>query len=444
MSDFLSNLIDDLHTSFMQIYQAKPSALPMAPILAYEPIGIPISDAMFKLQPTDTTYNTNLALERFSNMTNIIGIVTDGTFQDTGRKLDNMLEELAFAPAMPASGLNADIFGKIKGDALQMFDPTLGSSILGKDARFHPTYPTPSNWYDPAATGIWHTYNSDASKTTVPPPGPKPPVPVSFQGGWRVLPPKVTPVVDHQPLPVNRFSLPPAHLATGVRTQHLAFAAPATGTFASAAMLRAPIAEIVASPAQQRVALPERELTAVVLSKTTPQPVTAAKITIGFDYCLVTAERDWLSDAFLASKGWYIPGMKAGDLSTGTVDNNTGLVPFVPIAMILVRNLNISGSWTAEDTAAISTAAAIGPFNLMDKTIDQRTSALSCPGVQLLAWLCQVQPLLPPESDPALVAATATPAPVSTVPSTTSVPPATLPAPTVPPATAPAAPAPAP
>jgi hypothetical protein len=438
MTNIFDDVISDLHNSFMQIYQAKTSSLLTAPILAYEPIGIPISDAMFKLNPTDAAYNTNLALERFSNMTNVIGVVTDGTFQDTGRKLDNMLEELALAPAMPASGFIADVFGKIKNDALKMFDPTLGSSVLGQDARFHPTYATPNNWYDPTVTGNWHTYSSAASKTTVPPVGPRPPIPVSFQRGWQILPITMTPVLEQhpttppspvaRPMPTTRVPEPPLRpVATrpvvGIRPAVLAFGAPsqlATASFARTTTLRPSIAEIVASPAQHRVISPERELSTAVLLQTTPQPVTTSSMTITFEYCLVTAERDWLSDAFLASKDWYIPGLKAGELSSGTVENNTGLIPFLPIAMILVRKLNISGSWTGQDADALSTAAALGPFNLMGRSINQQNSSLSCTGMQLLAWLCQVQPMLPPESDPALVTTTAVPAPVATAPPTTA------------------------
>ncbi len=439
MSDIFSDLIGDLHASFLQIYQAKPSSLPTVPVLAYEPIGIPISDAMFRLNPTDTTYNANLALERFSNMTNIIGVVTDGTFQDTGRKLDNMLEELALAPAMPASGFSADVLGKIKSDALKMFDSTLGSSVLGKDARFHATYPTPSNWYDPAAPGIWLPYPG-VSKPATPPVGPRPAVPIAFQRGWQVLPPKLTPVVTHPsgtggPVAKEMLAVRPAaqpvRLATGITgvgPRHLEFgvsASLATTSVVNPAMLRAPIAQIVTSPEQQRAILPERELSNVVLSNTTPQPVTTTKITVTFEYCVVTAERDWLSDAFLVSKGWYSPGLKAGDLSTGTLEDNTGLIPFLPLAMILIRNLTISGTWTTEDTTALSTAAALGPFNLMGRTINQQSSSLSCTGMQLLAWLCQVQPLLPPQSDPALVGASST---ATSTPATPTTPAASVPA----------------
>jgi len=57
----------------------------------------------------------------------------------------------------------------------------------------------------------------------------------------------------------------------------------------------------------------------------------------------------------------------------------------------------ISGSWSANDVAAAGNSAAFGPFSLMGISASQ-SGVLSIPGVQIIAWICSLQPKLPPET----------------------------------------------
>lgn len=69
--------------------------------------------------------------------------------------------------------------------------------------------------------------------------------------------------------------------------------------------------------------------------------------------------------------------------------------------MLVVKNVNITANWSQEDLARIQgTAAALGPFSLVNYKFNN--GALSAPGMQIIAWVCQVMPALPPASDPAL------------------------------------------
>ena len=80
---------------------------------------------------------------------------------------------------------------------------------------------------------------------------------------------------------------------------------------------------------------------------------------------------------------------------------NTGGFAVVPTAFIAVKNLNINAALPAGVTADAGSAAAFGPFSLLGSSPNQQ-GALVDPGLQVIAWICSVQPALPPDADPSL------------------------------------------
>jgi hypothetical protein len=150
-----------------------------------------------------------------------------------------------------------------------------------------------------------------------------------------------------------------------------------------------------------RIDFPSRDWIAHLEPQTRPQPVETPVITISFDYCLVRLRRPWLSGDFLAASGWYVPGVRAGDYASGPPEN-TGSFAALP-----VKNLQIRGSWSENDAAAIGNSAAFGPFSLLKQA--DNMGALNNPGLQIIAWICSLQPRLPPDSDPSLQPAAPTP-----------------------------------
>ena len=139
---------------------------------------------------------------------------------------------------------------------------------------------------------------------------------------------------------------------------------------------------------------------AKIATQTQPQPVETSKFTMSFDYCLVQLWRPWLSGDLLATTSWYVPGAHRGDYASG-VPANTGPFAVLPTAFIAIKNLVIDGAWSENDAAARANAAAFGPFSLLGRSIDDK-NAIHCPGIQIIAWICSVQPQLPPDTDPAL------------------------------------------
>jgi hypothetical protein len=165
-----------------------------------------------------------------------------------------------------------------------------------------------------------------------------------------------------------------------------------------------------------------------------PQTVSAAAPVVSFDYCLVKLQRRWLSQALLGLPGWYMNGYGSGELATGS--DSTPSAPFdaIPSAFIAIRNLKIQAQWSAQDSQAMQASAGIGPFSIAGQTFDAASGTLACAGMQIIGWVCERQPLIPPQGDPALTSVSSnaagttgtTPAPP---PSTTTSAAASTPAP---------------
>ncbi|MBD1909129.1 MULTISPECIES: hypothetical protein [unclassified Leptolyngbya] len=163
--------------------------------------------------------------------------------------------------------------------------------------------------------------------------------------------------------------------------------------------IRAQIAEPAPAPTHEvvNVSLQSSALS-VLLTTTSTQSVESKQLSLSFKYCLVNVDRPWLSNAFLSAKGWYVPGFEAGGFSTGTA-NNEGILPAVPIAFIAIKDLQISG-WDNSESESVEKAVSFGPFVLVDRTIDKTAKTLTCSGIQVIGWVCQIMPFLPPLSDP--------------------------------------------
>jgi len=143
--------------------------------------------------------------------------------------------------------------------------------------------------------------------------------------------------------------------------------------------------------------------------------VTSNSISLSFEYCLVNVTRPWLSTEFLSLKNWYMDGYRDGELASGS---GVGGMPLevMPVAALVVRKLSIKAAWSHEDQTSLHNTLSFGPFSLQGRTVDKTSGEITCPDMQIVAWVCEPMPKLPPAADPAL----ATPAP----------PPVPVPAPT--------------
>ena len=166
-----------------------------------------------------------------------------------------------------------------------------------------------------------------------------------------------------------------------------------------------------------------------------PPPAPTTTITVQLQHQCVTLGYmsggvSWWDGAFLGETGWYIPGMTRGaslprpPSEAGSSDLAYGL----PVALIVVQGLTVSGSWTNETPAALG---SLGPFSLQGATTTSGNNGsvtYSRPGMQVIALLCSQLPILPPVDDPGPAQPTATATAPTTATSTVTAPPAVTPA----------------
>jgi len=133
---------------------------------------------------------------------------------------------------------------------------------------------------------------------------------------------------------------------------------------------------------------------------TKPASPATTGYSITFRVCRVNLQRPWLKLALLSTRNWWMFDTPAGTYSTGAVDNNPGLFPLLPTGLIVIRDLKITANWSQEDRANIGEAASFGPFDLQGATFSQNT--LEVRGMQVIGWVSQVTPSLPPLSPPAV------------------------------------------
>ena len=150
----------------------------------------------------------------------------------------------------------------------------------------------------------------------------------------------------------------------------------------------------ISSPVVQTARL--REL----VKQSTEQTVVSKDLKLSFKYCLVQVDRPWISQTYLETKQWYLPSHKSGSFSTGAFsDNDEAVFPVIPNSLILIKDLQIT-SWDEVETDVIERSLGFGPFSFIGRTVDRNTKILTSAGVQVIGWVSQVMPLLPPDSDP--------------------------------------------
>jgi len=122
------------------------------------------------------------------------------------------------------------------------------------------------------------------------------------------------------------------------------------------------------------------------------KPVNTNKVSISFEYCMISIRRPWFSEVLSnINKSWYIPGIAKGELT----DPKTGGLSHLPIAFVAVKNLNIRANWKNTDKKELEKATSFGPFDINNHDLNEKGS-LSHDGIQVIGWMLQKLPTLPP------------------------------------------------
>ncbi|HKP39300.1 MAG TPA: hypothetical protein VJT71_20755 [Pyrinomonadaceae bacterium] len=129
-----------------------------------------------------------------------------------------------------------------------------------------------------------------------------------------------------------------------------------------------------------------------------PASSDAENVSIIFDCCVVRIRRPWMDTAFINSRDWYIPGKIIGELTTPSSRHIN--LTLLPTAMIVIKNLNIQAKWTDADRQIAANATAFGPFRITSGIVNE---CLTHTGMQVIGWLLERMPMLPPNAPPPTV-----------------------------------------
>jgi hypothetical protein len=134
-----------------------------------------------------------------------------------------------------------------------------------------------------------------------------------------------------------------------------------------------------------------------------------SELHVHFEHSLVTITRAlsgkrWWHAEFVRDDGWYIPGMRRGELIPDPPAPDMAYC--LPRALLLIRNLEITGTWTAEARSALSSEVpSFGPFLLRPSSQESDASAVQTTtilgaGTQVIGVFATPLPALPPQDDP--------------------------------------------
>jgi hypothetical protein len=139
-------------------------------------------------------------------------------------------------------------------------------------------------------------------------------------------------------------------------------------------------------------------------------------LAISAEMLTVTIVRPWFNNALFATGGWYEKGQKVGWISEGgaaaLAAGSSQLMPVVPTAFVLVKDVSITANWTTQDSSSLTTAVSasggfnFGPFHAggsgsggssnSSSTSTFSGGTLSIPDAQIVAFVSQITPLSPP------------------------------------------------
>lgn len=391
------DLIQNVYAYFLKAYHAGAAGASGSEVVAFEPMGF--SPGCVGVQGPGIS---NAALQEVSRLADVLPETDGGVYKETGRTISVQYSATIVEGAQPTAGASVEAFSNLKSLARKLYnDAESDGELDGPKA----TLATPADWYDLQNASNWSTYCYNSS-TQIQVPAPAAPQAPNVHLAWQVVNQEMRPQILQQsaqfvstPNPATGLH-PMVTRATMMATAPVAMrpAAPITAVAPRPTAVEIPSARPTAA-----VILTTRASVAQVAAQTAPQPVESASFKLSFDYCLVHLRRSWLSGDFLAMPGWYVPTARGGDYSTGS-PLNKGWFAAIPTAFIAVKNLVISGSWSANDVTAAGNSAAFGPFSLLGISASQ-SGVLTNPGVQIIAWICSPQAKLPPDDDPKLALA---------------------------------------
>jgi hypothetical protein len=180
-----------------------------------------------------------------------------------------------------------------------------------------------------------------------------------------------------------------------------------SGTFTNKALLSTPLTYKTLIPDQKiKTSLSlNRDFTNLIINDinlTETKPLNSQNFNMSFNYCVVQIQRSWFNTKmFNYSNLWYSIAAAEGFFSSGVKGpENQGCLRAIPKAFIIINNLKIKASWSANDLQDAKESAGLGFFNLMNSKMIE--NELSNPSLQIIGWVCEATPKMPITNDPNL------------------------------------------
>ncbi|HEY6083623.1 MAG TPA: hypothetical protein VIU45_09210 [Chitinophagaceae bacterium] len=441
----LAELIQNIRQFFLGQYNGSLDG--SMSFLAFEPLGLMISPDDFK---HNGSFDPTVAQQEVSLMVDVVPAISDIFEPDATNKISDQYGELTgdgnnlrgslmfydqhVAPEVTDQYLA--LFANLKSTAQKRFGQSAEqASVLNPSAQIAACNANPADWYDKDSP-IWQKKTFQETHSA--------PVPTPASGKldfvWKLNPnaavmsnnSHVKAVLLNHPgiLTIKQADLQPAAAKT-IPAPVPATSVPKNIVPPSAADTQPILKEAeTVPPVKPEPGLMINKTNYPVLRSTLPfsqmvnvnrviglntnivtQPVNSSRFTIDLSYSLVRIERDWIYRPLLdKAQLWYGLATKAGDYSTGeNSPANKGLMRCIPKAMIVVKDLAISATWSEDDKRSAATSYGFGCFNISNSPpISASTNnQLVVPGIQIIAWICEVLPKLPLNDDPGMAAAPA-------------------------------------
>ncbi len=379
---------------FFLAHFATPEGSPI--VFRFDKFGSTVSQDDFRSNPMDpnSAFSAAVAHEKVSDLVNRVpSDVGDGAHVVLlSDSIDSVYLDQLLRPAEPylPAGTDQqtrksimDDFNAMKSDALRLWENSELTSVSGRPLGFRPTDASPGNWCDPASTDVWTAHSLTVTDTQSP----------VLQAPliWRRAPSDqqlqlmlsssvVGEAVPQGSLTATAMIRPPAPM----RPRHDSHAPGGVAVHGLSPRLELRH-KMFAFDARQRLRLQE-----VLAERAPQQPVTTSTVNLSFEYCLVSLRRSWLKATFINASTWKIPGQEQG--ASNRAGAHGGLTQ-LPVGFVAVRNLKISASWSDTDRANLTNAMSWGPF---DVSSSAGASDVAQPGLQIIGWLLQDLPPLPP------------------------------------------------
>jgi hypothetical protein len=295
-----------------------------------------------------------------------------------------------------------DAFIQAKGTAVGLWGTIVAESFDGM-SKFRPSTAQPPQWWDKNDPGIW-TPKSFTVKGAATSPGQPPPT------SDPVLRMKVSDtvlrsvMVAYMPVAAGAPALgiaaaPAAARAVSLSPQTMMVARPvfaaalANESFQETPVNRAATSVALHTDLNPKIrALPytqRTEIETLLATNAQTKPVVTSDVTINFSYRLVNITREWYHSAFVNNSFWAIPGQAKGKLSA----NDGHGIPALPVGFVAIKGLSIQAPWTPEDVTNLELSEQFGPFCFDSKVVN---GAVGHEGIQIIGWMLQDMPDLPP------------------------------------------------